>query len=118
MRAPVGDKPLLKHLAFTVVPGEVLGVIGPSGAGKTTLARILAGGMSPDVGKVRLDGADYAAWDPERLARHIGYLPQDSILFAGTIKENISASRARSPKARRASTPRRWRRPRPPACTK
>lgn len=90
VRAPVGDKPLLKHLAFTVAPGEVLGVIGPSGAGKTTLARILAGGMSPDVGKVRLDGADYAAWDPERLARHIGYLPQDSILFAGTIKENIS----------------------------
>ncbi len=90
VRAPVGDKPLLKHLAFTVSPGEILGVIGPSGAGKTTLARILSGGMAPDVGKVRLDGADYAAWDAERLARHIGYLPQDSVLFAGTIKENIS----------------------------
>lgn len=90
VRAPVGDKPLLKHLAFTVAPGEVLGVIGPSGAGKTTLARILAGATTPDVGKVRLDDADYAAWDPERLARHIGYLPQDSVLFAGTVKENIS----------------------------
>lgn len=90
VRAPAREQPLLKHLAFKVAPGEVLGVIGPSGAGKTTLARILAGAMTPDVGKVRIDGADYEAWDPEKLARHIGYLPQDSILFAGSVKENIS----------------------------
>lgn len=90
VRALGRETPLLRHVTFTLQPGESLGVIGPSGAGKTTLARLIAGAMEPDAGKVRLDQADYATWDPERLARHVGYLPQDSILFAGTIKENIS----------------------------
>jgi ATP-binding cassette subfamily C protein len=90
VRAQGRENPLLRHVAFALQPGESLGVIGPSGAGKTTLARVIAGAMEPDAGKVRLDQADYATWDPERLARHVGYLPQDSILFAGTIKENIS----------------------------
>ena len=90
VRAPAREQPLLRHISFALQPGESLGVIGPSGAGKTTLARLVAGATEPDAGKVRLDQADYATWDPERLALHIGYLPQDSILFAGTIKENIS----------------------------
>ena len=90
VRAPAREQPLLRHVSFTLQPGESLGIIGPSGAGKTTLARLIAGATEPDAGKVRLDQADYATWNPERLALHIGYLPQDSILFAGTIKENIS----------------------------
>lgn len=89
-RAPMREQPLLRHISFALQPGESLGVIGPSGAGKTTLARVIAGATEPDAGKVRLDQADYATWDPERLARHIGYLPQDSILFTGTVKENIT----------------------------
>ncbi|HRH19691.1 MAG TPA: type I secretion system permease/ATPase [Brevundimonas sp.] len=90
VRSPAGDTPLLRHVSLSLQPGESLGVVGPSGAGKTTLARLIAGATEPDVGTVRLDKADYATWDPERLARHIGYLPQDSVLFAGTVKENIS----------------------------
>jgi ABC-type protease/lipase transport system fused ATPase/permease subunit len=81
---------LLKNVTFGLDPGELLGVIGPSGAGKTTLARVIAGANPPDLGAVRIDGANMADWDPDNLARYIGYLPQDSGLLAGTIKENIS----------------------------
>ncbi len=90
VRAPDSEALLLKRVGFSLQPGQSLGVIGPSGAGKTTLARLLAGAATPAAGAVRLDGADYAVWDPERLARHIGYLPQDSALFAGTVRDNIS----------------------------
>ncbi len=84
-----GAEALLKNVSFVLNPGEMLGVIGPSGAGKTTLARVLAGAISADLGTVRIDGANTADWDPDNLARYIGYLPQDSGLMAGTIKENI-----------------------------
>ncbi len=90
VRSPAGDAMLLKQIAFNLEPGQTLGVIGPSGAGKTTLARVIAGALAPDAGVIRLDGADYAAWDSEKLARNIGYLPQDALLFAGSIKQNIS----------------------------
>lgn len=90
VRSPAGDAILLKQVAFALEPGQTLGVIGPSGAGKTTLARVVAGALQPHAGVVRLDGADYAAWDSEKLARHIGYLPQDANLFDGSIKQNIS----------------------------
>lgn len=76
--------------SFALKAGEVVAVIGPSGAGKSTLARVIAGAIRPDRGCVRIDGSDTADWDPESLARHIGYLPQDPTLFAGTIKENIA----------------------------
>ena len=75
---------------FDVSPGEMIGVIGPSGAGKTTLAKVLAGAMPAEAGTVRIDGAAYDDWEPDELARHIGYLPQEPSLFEGTIKENIS----------------------------
>ncbi len=81
---------IVSEVSFTLNPGEVVAVIGPSGAGKSTLARVIAGAIRPDRGCVRVDGADTADWDPENLARHIGYLPQDPTLFAGTIKENIA----------------------------
>jgi PrtD family type I secretion system ABC transporter len=88
---PPGSKdPVLRGVSFALKPGEVLGVLGPSAAGKSSLARVLVGVWSPAVGKVRIDGAELVHWDPERLGRHVGYLPQDVELFAGSIAENIA----------------------------
>jgi ATP-binding cassette subfamily C protein len=87
---PARERPLLQHITFTMTPGEVVGLVGPSGAGKSTLVRALVGAQAPSQGQVRLDGADIADWDPDRLGRHIGYLPQDVALFAGTVAENIA----------------------------
>ncbi|MBO9622312.1 MAG: type I secretion system permease/ATPase [Sphingomonas sp.] len=84
------DGAILNAVSFRVAPGEVVAIVGPSGAGKSTLARSIAGALLPDRGTVRIDGADARDWDPEALARHIGYLPQDSVLFAGTVAENIA----------------------------
>lgn len=89
VRAPGQDRLLLADISFSVSAGEILGVIGPSGAGKSTLARALVGAQIPTAGIVRVDGANIADWDPDDLGAHLGYLPQDSVLFAGTIGENI-----------------------------
>jgi len=90
VRAPGEGPVLLRGVALKLTPGEILGVIGPSGAGKTTLARVAAGAITPDAGTVRLDGANLADWDGDKLGRYIGYVPQDSALLAGSIKDNIS----------------------------
>jgi len=87
--APGGHEAILLGISFIVRPGEILGVIGPSAAGKSSLARVLVGVWPAAVGKVRIDGADLAHWNPEELGRHIGYLPQDVELFSGSIAENI-----------------------------
>jgi PrtD family type I secretion system ABC transporter len=81
---------ILRGVNFDIAPGEVVGLVGHTGAGKSTLARIIAGAIMPDAGEVRIDGATYSDWDREYLARHIGYLPQDSALLPGSIAENIS----------------------------
>lgn len=87
---PTASEPLLRKVTFNLHPGEVLGLIGPTAVGKTTLARLLVGNLVPRGGHVRLDGMDVAQWDSADLGRHIGYLPQDVELFSGTINENIA----------------------------
>jgi ATP-binding cassette subfamily C protein len=89
--APDGRTVALQNASFSVGPGEIVGIIGPSGAGKTTLARVLANAAVVKMGAVRIDGARYADWDEEALARHIGYLPQRIELFDGTVAENIAS---------------------------
>ncbi len=90
VKFPGTENPQLRGVGFTLKPGQTLGIVGASGSGKTTLARVLAGALKPQVGAVRLDGADYDAREGDELARWIGYLPQVPSLFAGSIKENIS----------------------------
>lgn len=81
---------ILKGVSFSAAAGETLGVIGPSAAGKSTLARAMIGIWPAVLGKARLDGADLRQWDREHLGGSIGYLPQDIELFSGTVAENIA----------------------------
>jgi ATP-binding cassette, subfamily C, type I secretion system permease/ATPase len=87
---PGSQKVALQDIKFTLKAGEGVGIIGPSGSGKSCLARLLVGVWQPARGKVRLDGATHDQWAPDALGRHIGYLPQDVELLAGTVAENIS----------------------------
>ena len=88
---PPGDqKVIVQDITFTIEAGQGLGVIGPSGSGKSSLVRALVGVWQPFRGKVRLDGAALDQWSSDVLGRHVGYLPQDVELFAGTVAQNIS----------------------------
>jgi PrtD family type I secretion system ABC transporter len=87
---PGAEQPALRNVTFSVAAGEALGIIGPNSAGKSTLVRLLVGIDAPRAGSVRLDGAEISSWPRERLGPHLGYLPQDVQLFAGTVAQNIA----------------------------
>jgi PrtD family type I secretion system ABC transporter len=83
-------EPVLRNIQFALGAGEILAVVGASASGKSTLARTILGLISPNVGEVRLDGADVRQWPREKLGQYLGYLPQDIELFEGTVAENIA----------------------------
>jgi ATP-binding cassette, subfamily C, bacterial exporter for protease/lipase len=87
---PGVQKAVLKNISFSIAPGDVLGVIGPSAAGKSTLARTMLGIWPSTPNPVRLDGADIYRWNKDELGPAIGYVPQDIEIFPGTVSENIA----------------------------
>ncbi len=91
---PGQARPLLKAVSFAVEPGQALGILGPAGAGKTTLARLLVGVLRPQLGQVRLDGVEVTRLAPRDRAKAIGYLPQDVQLFRGSVRDNIAGFEA------------------------
>jgi PrtD family type I secretion system ABC transporter len=88
--APGSHSPLLSQVTFSVTAGSALAIIGPSAAGKSTLARALVGAWPCMRGEIRLDGTLIDHWNTDVFASHVGYLPQDLELFAGTVADNIA----------------------------
>jgi len=88
--APASGRVLLTEVGFELKAGQALGVIGPSGGGKTTLVRAMTGIWPAMRGSIRLDDADLTQWDEDKLGQYVGYLPQDVALLDGTIVENIT----------------------------
>ncbi|MGY3605214.1 MULTISPECIES: type I secretion system permease/ATPase [unclassified Bradyrhizobium] len=89
LAAPGDQRVIVAEVAFALEAGSGVGIIGPSGSGKSSLVRALVGVWMPFRGKVRLDGAALDQWSPDVLGRYVGYLPQDVELFAGTVAQNI-----------------------------
>jgi ATP-binding cassette subfamily C protein len=90
---PPNKKVILNGVTFDLEPGESLAIIGASGTGKSTLARMLVGSIVPTAGNVRLDMMDLRNWDPRQFGENVGYLPQDVQLFPASIKANIARMR-------------------------
>ena len=85
-----GGRAIIKGISFVMPAGQSLAIIGPSAAGKSTLCKLLLNIWQPTSGKVRIDRADMASWDSEKLGPFLGYLPQDVELFSGSVAENIA----------------------------
>ena len=92
-----GDRPLFSHFSFGLAPGELLHVRGRNGSGKTTLLKLMQGLYKPEEGRVLLDGADLTQFTRAEIARWIGYVPQESFLFRGSVRDNIAAGRPDAP---------------------
>ena len=84
------DEPLLKDINLEVAPGEVIGISGGTGSGKTSLLMLISGLLEPQSGQVLLDGVDHRDRDPTRLREKIGFFPQSPVLFRGTIMDNLT----------------------------
>jgi len=96
--APAGsDRLTVEGVSFRALAGEAVAVLGPSGCGKSTLVRGLVGALPARAGQVRLDGATLDQWAPEALGPHLGYLPQNVELLAGTVAQNIARFEADAP---------------------
>ena len=87
---PGENTPVLQGVTFSAEPGDAIAVIGPSASGKSSLARALAGLWPPAKGEIRLGGADLHQYDRDRLGSYLGYLPQEVVLFSGTVAQNIA----------------------------
>lgn len=95
---PPGEtSPVIQGVTFSAGPGDAIAVIGPSAAGKSSLARALVGLWPPARGEIRLGGADLNQYEPDRLGRLLGYLPQEVLLFSGTVAQNVARFDARVP---------------------
>ncbi|HCG7987398.1 TPA: type I secretion system permease/ATPase [Vibrio parahaemolyticus] len=96
-RHPGAAEPVLSSITLSIPPGVSVGVIGPSGTGKSTFARLLLGNIRPLAGKVTLDGMEVSTWASEDRGVHVGYLAQEVELFPGTIRENIARFKQEDP---------------------
>jgi PrtD family type I secretion system ABC transporter len=96
---PMSNIPVIKGISLRVAAGDVLGIIGPSAAGKSSLARLIVGVWNAHSGVVRIDGSDIQTWNKDQLGPHIGYLPQDIELFEGTVADNIARFSTVDPEA-------------------
>lgn len=83
------DTPIIRQADLELPAGKSLAILGPSGSGKSSLAKLIVGVWTPSGGHVRIDGADISQWDGTYLGRFVGYLPQDVELFPGTVADNI-----------------------------
>src|SRR6202142_3218702 len=92
---PGAQRAVVQDVGFKLEAGQGLGIIGPSGSGKSSLVRLLVGVWHPARGGVRLDGATLDQWSPDALGRHVGYLPQDVELLSGTVAQNIARFEAK-----------------------
>ncbi|SIP88732.1 type I secretion system permease/ATPase [Bosea sp. TND4EK4] len=90
---PPNKRVILNGVSFGLEPGESLAIVGASGSGKSTIAKMLVGSIMPTAGNVRLDLMDLRNWDPRQFGESVGYLPQDVQLFPGSIKANIARMR-------------------------
>lgn len=93
----VPDAPIIRQADLDLPAGKSLAVLGPSGSGKSSLAKLLVGVWTPTSGHVRLDGADISQWEGTLLGQYIGYLPQDVELFPGTVSDNIGRFETSNP---------------------